>query len=111
MVDPRVGQWMCGEMEKKLFITTVNIFEKDGRQSIPTALLFTNDRDVLYGAAAVSSAVEPEELNENFKIDLGRHDPGKRQLTRDRFATATGDRKSAYELTDTFFDRLLKDVN
>lgn len=98
-------------MEKKLFITTVNIFEKDGRQSIPTALLFTKDRDVLYGAGAVQSAVEPEELNENFKIDLGRHDPGKRQLTRDRFATATGDRKSAYELTDTFFDRLLKDVN
>ena len=92
-------------MEKDFFINAVQMVEVEGSANIPTALFYSRSRTVLFGSAALAEA-EPEQLNEDFKIDLGYIDPDSKS-PRTRFFTAAGIPKSAAELTADFIHEIV----
>ena len=93
-------------MEKDFFINAVQMVDVEGSTNIPTALLYQPGNKLLVGSAAVSEG-SPDELNEDFKVDLGNIDPGSKK-PRTPFFTATGTPKSAAELTADFLHEVVK---
>ena len=65
-------------MEKDFFINAVQMVDVEGSTNIPTALLYQPGNKLLVGSAAVSEG-SPDELNEDFKVDLGNIDPGSKK--------------------------------
>ena len=92
--------------EKEFFITTVQMIEVEGEQSIPTALLHRPDGSIAIGNEAFAQAGDVRLVNREFKIDLGRFAPGVQ--SRRRFKTAAGPDKSATQLTDEFLYEVQK---
>jgi len=95
-------------MEKDFFINAVQMVEVEGSANIPTVLLYDRSQRVLIGFLALMEGVA-EDLNEEFKLDLGNVDPESKKA-RTPFFTATGIPKSAAELTADFLNVLIKDV-
>ena len=94
-------------MEKEYFINAVKMVDVEGNANIRTALLYRPGNKVLIGSAAVEEATTPEELNEDFKVDLGNIDPESRK-PRTPFFTAGGIPKSAAQLTADFLHEVIK---
>ncbi|MBI4660359.1 MAG: hypothetical protein HY735_16105 [Verrucomicrobia bacterium] len=91
---------------KELLINQIPQIEVDGSTNIPTALYYDSKDSYLIGSAAFASAPRPQDVNCDFKLDLGNHDPtGKPKQT---FRTACGERKSAQLLTDDFLTKVLR---
>src|SRR5260370_80482 len=87
-------------MEKDFFINAVQMVEFDGAANVPTVLFYGRSRPVLIGSSALSEAA-PQDLNEDFKLDLGEIDHTSKKR-RTPFFTATGIPKSAADLTADF---------
>ncbi|MBZ5565302.1 MAG: molecular chaperone [Acidobacteriia bacterium] len=92
--------------EKDFFINAVQMVEVEGTTNIPTVLLYRRGAGVLIGSAALA-AETPDQLNEDFKVDLGNINPESR-TPRTPFITATGTPKSAAELTADFLHEVVK---
>ena len=92
-------------VEKELFIQTVRMVEVDGAWNIPTAALYEPDR-ILIGYEALSNASDYKQVNEDFKIDLGRYAPGVQ--SKRSYLTATGQRRSAIQIADDFLFEIQK---
>ena len=95
-------------MEKDYFISALQMFETEGSANIPTVLYYDRSQRVLIGSAALAEG-SAEDLNEDFKVDLGNIDPDSKK-PRTPFFTASGVPKSAAELTADFLNTLIKDV-
>jgi len=61
---------------KKLFINAVGMVGFGGGESIPTVLRYQSDQPPLIGTEALVCRDDPEDINEDFKIDLGKAKPG-----------------------------------
>jgi hypothetical protein len=94
-------------MEKDFFISAINLAEIGDASTFPTALLYLPDDSFVVGRAALDKARSIDDLNLNFKIALGNIIPGGSAYRRERFATAVGQEKSAYELTKDFIEKVL----
>ncbi len=94
-------------MEKEFFIHAVQMVEMEGNPNIPTVLLYRSGNEVLIGSAAIEEAGSRDELNEDFKVDLGEIDPESAKPRR-LFITALGTPKSAASLTSDFLHKVLK---
>ena len=88
------------------------MIEVHGGTNIPTVLYYESRDRVHIGSEAKEAAFVKRRnaLNEDFKIDLGNHDPALGRA-KQPFRTATGDKISAGELTGEFTTQLLKHVN
>src|SRR5947209_7231798 len=97
--------------EKDFFITAIPMIELQGSTHIPTVVYYEKSRRALigYDAKAESETTGRRTLNEDFKIDIGKEDPTPSKSKR-RFRTASGEEKSAGEITGDFLDGLLRYV-
>ncbi len=92
--------------KKDLFINSVQLVEVDGSANVPTVLYYKR-KGFLIGSEAIARASNLDQLNEDFKIDLGQYHPTSAKV-RARFPTAGSDKKSAAELTADFLGELLR---
>jgi hypothetical protein len=95
---------------KGLLINAIDLVEVDGSANVPTMLYYRQGHPPAIGSEALAMKRHRRELNEDFKIDLGNVKPGTMGPRR-LFATATGEKKSAAELTADFIHEILGRVN
>jgi len=95
---------------KDLFIHSIRQVETDGVINIPTALHYKSEDDYVIGYDALSAAGDVLDINQDFKVDLGRHN-SKAPKQNQKFPTAYGEFKSAYVMTYDFITKVLKNVN
>jgi hypothetical protein len=93
---------------RELFINAVKLISIRGSANIPT-VLFYHGRDPLIGYDALERAGGTDLLNEDFKLDLGRYDPG--SIDRARFDTAGGQRRTAVGLANDFVNIAIQHVS
>ena len=93
------------QSSKRLFIQTIPSVPLFGMASIPTALYYRPDKEPLIGFHAEDAAIDPLDVNRDFKVDLGHNKPS--TANRQRFRTATGDTRSAVILTSDFLRSVL----
>ena len=96
--------------KKDLFIHTIQQVEVDQSKNIPTALYYKSAADYLIGYEALSATDDVLEINQDFKVDLGRHDSTTRKNVQ-KFPTACRELKSAPVMTDDFITRVLQEVS
>jgi hypothetical protein len=94
-------------IKKELFINALQMVEVDERENIPTAVLFDKSGSHV-GYQAVEAVSDVTELNENFKLNLGKSAPSR--LDPPRFDTGDGKTRSAHEITKVFIEGVLKSV-
>lgn len=95
---------------KDLFIHTIQQVEIDGAKNIPTALHYAAPSDYVIGYDAMAATGDVLNINQDFKVDLGRHDPALPKQNQ-RFPTACGEPKSALVMTEDFIMRVLRQVS
>src|SRR5438552_3480166 len=96
--------------KKDLFIHTIQQVEVDQSKNIPTTLFYRSVDDFLIGYEAMSATEDVLQINQDFKVDLGRHDSTATRNVQ-RFPTACGEMKSAIVMTDDFITRVLREVS
>jgi molecular chaperone DnaK (HSP70) len=98
--------------EKEFLIRAIPMIDVDGDTNIPTVVFYEGKNRILIGseAKAAASIRGREVINEDFKIDLGNDDPAFGKSKR-QFPIATGDTKSAGEITGDFIDQVLRRVH
>ena len=94
----------------EFFIKAANLVSFDGVESVPSVLYFQSNDLVQYGIRALEGARSRQEVNENFKLALGRVTAGRKLFDRELFGTAHAGRKSAIELTQNFVSLLMRDA-
>lgn len=95
---------------KDLFIHSISQIQIDGGKNIPTCLYYVQEEEPLFGLTAKDECKDPFLLNQDFKVDLGRHD-STRSKQNQRFQTASGSQKSAAILAADFIDAVLVKVD
>lgn len=93
--------------KKELFINSIELVEVDGRTNVPTVLYYDSNGCHI-GFNAFDASESADNINENFKIELGAHDVS--VIKRRQFDIATGETRSAHGLTNDFIDKSLKHV-
>lgn len=95
--------------KKSPFISSVSLVQIDGRTVVPTAIYYGADRRAHIGFDARERCDAPERLLEDFKIELGQHDP---EAVTKRSAKASGThRLTVAGITQDFITELLAKVN
>lgn len=94
--------------QKEFFINAIELVDVQGGTNIPTTLLY-RPKQVLFGGEALAIARERDEINEDFKVDLGNQKPGSSTVR--RFRCADGMERSAGELTADFLHELLSHLS
>ncbi|MDQ0333040.1 hypothetical protein QFZ88_005422 [Mesorhizobium sp. YL-MeA3-2017] len=95
---------------KKLpFISSVNLAQIDGRTVVPTAIYYGSDKRPHIGFDARERCEAPEQLLEDFKIELGQHDPD--AVTRRTANSPFAPRTTVVGIAQDFFRELLSKVN
>ena len=95
--------------DQGLLINSIEMVEIDGSVNVPTLLYYRRGKGPAIGAEALTLKESRRQLNEEFKIDLGNARPGT-VGERNKFSTASGDMKSAQELTADFLHEILVKV-
>lgn len=91
-------------MAKEFFINSIELIDVSSSANIPTVLLYRPSRSPLIGSQALSHATERDEVNEDFKVDLGNQKPG--TTSGRRFFCADERMRSAADLTSDFIHEL-----
>lgn len=99
---------MSLSLKKLPFISSVNLAQIDGRSVVPTLIYYDTEKRAHIGYDARELCASPEQLLEDFKIELGQHDPD--QVTR-RTATSQSPRNTVAGIAQDFFRELLARVN
>lgn len=95
---------------KKLpFISSVNLVQIDGRNVVPTAIYYGSGKKPHIGFDARERCEAPEQLLEDFKIELGQYDPD--AVTRRTASTPHSHRTTIVAIAQDFFRELLSKVN
>ena len=100
---------MSKGIEQSLWVTSIQPELIDGDRYVPTAVCVLDSENVEIGRSA--KAEESDKIiNENFKLALGDVISGGSVENRKLYETESGIKKSAYELTKAYFDKLLADI-
>ena len=92
--------------KKDFFINSVELIDFHGSTNIPTILHYeTGIRNPDYGCEALNKARRRDDLNEDFKVDLGNFRPGTTSTR--QFPCSDGVRRSASELTADFLNGII----
>lgn len=95
---------------KKLpFISSVSLVQIDGRNVVPTAIYYDKERRAHIGQEARELCESPEHLLEDFKIELGQHDPD--AVTKRSVQSSHAPRSTVAGIVQDFFRELLAKVN
>lgn len=95
---------------KKLpFISSVSLVQIDGRNVVPTAIYYDDERRARIGHEARELCDSPEHLLEDFKIELGQHDPD--AVTKRTVQSSHAPRSTVAGIVQDFFRELLAKVN
>jgi len=73
--------------KKEYFIQSVPLIKINERSNIPTALFYESS-GFLFGYDAIERATSQDQINENFKVDLGQEDIS--NINRKQYSTAEG---------------------
>jgi molecular chaperone DnaK (HSP70) len=92
--------------QRVLFVDAINMLRFDRDTSIPTAISYSDGAVPAIGYHALSRAQGTDSLTEEFKIALGEIKPGSAATSRRRVITGDGKSRSAYEITNDFFESL-----
>jgi len=92
-------------MDKDFFISAVPLITIDGTTNVPTALYYQSTSQPMIGNRIFNEVDERFKINQDFKIDIGYVDPKSSKGLR-KFEIATGERKSAIQLTSDFFAKI-----
>ena len=92
--------------KREFLINAVRMVEVDGSSNVPTNLFYPSKGRALIGSAAIAATSRRNQLNEDFKIDLGNIDPSSSSPKR-LFRSADGEKRSASALTGDFLHELL----
>ncbi len=95
---------------KDLFIHSIQQAEVDRAKNVPTALYYKTPQECLIGYDALAALGDVLDINQDFKVDLGRHDSTAPKQNQ-KFPTACGEFKSAYVMTSDFITRVLRQVS
>lgn len=94
----------------EFFINAVELIDFQGATNVPSVLRYEKGiRDPSFGSNAGSKSHTREELNEDFKVDLGNIRPGT-SVTK-QFRCADGQDRSAGTLTADFLTTILRDAD
>ncbi|HPL68374.1 MAG TPA: hypothetical protein PLG94_17695 [Smithellaceae bacterium] len=93
--------------KKELFINSIELVELEGRTNVPTVIYYGNGKCHI-GYDAFDASSSPDQINENFKLELGAHDVS--VINRRQFEIATGETRSAHALTKDFVEEAIKHV-
>lgn len=96
-------------VEKDFFISTVRLIDVDGATNIPTVLYYQRGKSPVFGYSALSEESARFKVNEDFKVDIGNIDPTSTR-PQVKFSTASGEKKSAIQLTSDFMREVFKSV-
>lgn len=77
--------------KNELFISAIQMIPVEGSVNIPTVLLYRPDGSIAFGSSAIAAANKRVDLNEDFKIDLGKIERGSNTPT-ELFNTGSGRR-------------------
>ena len=86
--------------QKEFFVNAIELVDVQGSTNIPTVLLYRQGKPPHIGSEALSRAQDRDDLNEDFKVDLGNQKPGSAGVR--RFRCADGVERPASELTASF---------
>jgi hypothetical protein len=95
-------------LKKMPFISSVQLIRIDGSTVIPTTLYY-DDKKPLAGKQALEYCSSPELLVEDFKLDLGLHDPD--SPTRRSTLIENTPRRTPVGLLKDFLDETLRKVD
>ena len=95
--------------QKEFFINTIELVDIHGGTNIPTSLLYRPGKQLCIGAEALSLTRDRDEVNEDFKVDIGNQKPGSTSVR--RFRCGDGVERSAAELTADFLRETLTHVS
>lgn len=101
---------MTKTIEKTLWVEAVQPETIDGQKYIPTALCYTEDSGLLFGADAIARRHDGHVVNSEFKVALGEVVSGGSRENRREFKVNIGEPKNAYNLTKDYFDAILKNI-
>jgi hypothetical protein len=111
-ISDQTGRQETNMEGKNLAVHRTRMVELQGRQCVPTALLYEqNSSRPKFGFDALANATTPALLNENFKLQVGNINPDNEVLNRKRFRCADQQGRSAMHLTTDFFGCLLDAAN
>jgi hypothetical protein len=91
--------------KKEFLINAVRMVEVEGSPNVPTSLHYTGKGRLLIGSAAIAAAERRNQINEDFKIDLGNIEPG--SAPKRMFKTSDGEKRSAAALTGDYLHEIL----
>lgn len=95
--------------QKEFFINTIELVDVHGGTNVPTSLLYRSGKQPCIGAEALSLTRDRDEVNEDFKVDIGNQKPGSASVR--RFRCGDGVERSAAELTADFLHETLIHVS
>jgi molecular chaperone DnaK (HSP70) len=87
------------------------MIDTEGSVNIPTILYYDTAKKIHIGSSALAAARRREQLNEDFKIELGNIDQKARLRVKRNFLTASNEYKSALGLTSDFVHQLLQSTH
>ena len=96
-------------LKKLPFITSVNLAQIDGRAVVPTIVFYDESKRAHIGAEARELCPNPEQLFEDFKIELGQYDPD--AVTKRTINSPHTPRSTTVGIAQDFFRELLGKVN
>jgi hypothetical protein len=95
---------------KDLFIHHIQQVEVGGSKNIPTTVFYETETSCCIGYEAIEATEDVLAVNQDFKLDLGRHDSSSPRQNL-RFPTAAGSEKSAYVISQDFITKILAKVS
>ena len=95
--------------QKEFFINAIELVDVHGGTNIPTVVYYRQRNEPSVGNEALSLARDREDLNEDFKVDLGNQKPG--SLSVRRFYCADKNERSAGEITASFLQGVVSNVS
>lgn len=96
-------------LKKSPFISAVTIAPIDGRTVVPTQIYYDSNRKAYIGYDARERCDTPELLFENFKIELGEHNPD--DVTKKTVRLPNAPRNTVAGIAQDFFRALLGKVD
>jgi len=95
--------------QKEFFINAIELVDVHGGTNIPTVVYYRQRNEPSVGNEALSLARDREDLNEDFKVDLGNQKSG--SLSVRRFYCADKNERSAGEITASFLQGVVSNVS
>jgi len=93
---------------REFFINVVRMVDIDGSTNIPTVLYYGPKGTVFIGSSALASARNLQEINAEFKVDLGNIDPVLSLPPKRVYRTANGNSETAIGLAGDFINKIIQ---